>query len=207
MYAHVLQRPGCAQRRPAVVAAKTGELREEAGGRPTRGRPDARLARRERGGEATRRVSPQAREAGPVGDRSPGALRPCRSRIPSGSTEIPAALLILSNPAMAVKWEPHKASRSWPELVPVTAARSRSLCVSCALAAASRKRRSRRPPRSRGFVAELESGGRGASFEAVAAVAEALEVPMAELGRVRRATRRAVEPSRANCDALQPRRA
>lgn len=38
--------------------------------------------------------------------------------------------------------------------------------------------------RSRGFVAELESGRRGASFEAVAAVAEALDVPMAELGRV-----------------------
>lgn len=36
--------------------------------------------------------------------------------------------------------------------------------------------------RSRGFVAELESGRRGASFEAVAAVAEALDVPMAELG-------------------------
>lgn len=38
--------------------------------------------------------------------------------------------------------------------------------------------------RSRGFVAELESGRRGASFEAVAAVAEALDAPMEELGRV-----------------------
>lgn len=38
--------------------------------------------------------------------------------------------------------------------------------------------------RSRGFVAELESGRRGASFEAVAAVAEALDVPMEELGRL-----------------------
>ncbi len=38
--------------------------------------------------------------------------------------------------------------------------------------------------RSRGFVAELEGGRRGASFEAVAAVAEALDVPMEELGRV-----------------------
>lgn len=38
--------------------------------------------------------------------------------------------------------------------------------------------------RSRGFVAELEAGRRGASFEAVAAVAEALEIPMAEFGRV-----------------------
>ena len=38
--------------------------------------------------------------------------------------------------------------------------------------------------RSRGFVAELESGRRGASFEAVAAVAQALDVSMAELGAV-----------------------
>ena len=38
--------------------------------------------------------------------------------------------------------------------------------------------------RSRGFIADLESGRRGASFEAVAAVAEALEIPMAELGSV-----------------------
>jgi transcriptional regulator with XRE-family HTH domain len=38
--------------------------------------------------------------------------------------------------------------------------------------------------RSRGFVADLESGRRGASFEAVAAIAEALEIPMAEVGRV-----------------------
>ena len=38
--------------------------------------------------------------------------------------------------------------------------------------------------RSRGFIADLESGRRGASFEAVAAVAEALEIPMAEVGRV-----------------------
>lgn len=38
--------------------------------------------------------------------------------------------------------------------------------------------------RSRGFVADLESGRRGASFEAVAAVAEALDVSLAELGAV-----------------------
>lgn len=38
--------------------------------------------------------------------------------------------------------------------------------------------------RSRGFIAELEAGRRGASFEGVAAVAEALDVPMEELGRV-----------------------
>ena len=38
--------------------------------------------------------------------------------------------------------------------------------------------------RSRGFVSELESGRRGASFEAVAAVAQALDVPLEEFGRV-----------------------
>ena len=38
--------------------------------------------------------------------------------------------------------------------------------------------------RSRGFVAELESGRRGASFESVAAVAEALDITMEELGSV-----------------------
>ncbi|HEX5145599.1 MAG TPA: helix-turn-helix transcriptional regulator [Conexibacter sp.] len=36
--------------------------------------------------------------------------------------------------------------------------------------------------RSRGFVTDLESGRRGASFEAIAAVAEALDIPLAELG-------------------------
>jgi len=38
--------------------------------------------------------------------------------------------------------------------------------------------------RSRGFVSELESGRRGASFEGVVALAQALDVPMEELGRV-----------------------
>ena len=38
--------------------------------------------------------------------------------------------------------------------------------------------------RSRGFIAELESGRRGASYEAVAAVAQALDVTMEEVGRM-----------------------
>jgi transcriptional regulator with XRE-family HTH domain len=37
--------------------------------------------------------------------------------------------------------------------------------------------------RSRGFVSELESGRRGASFEGVVALAQALDVPLEELGR------------------------
>jgi transcriptional regulator with XRE-family HTH domain len=37
--------------------------------------------------------------------------------------------------------------------------------------------------RSRGFVAELESGRRGASFEGVVALAQALDVSVEELGR------------------------
>jgi transcriptional regulator with XRE-family HTH domain len=86
---------------------------------------------------------------------------------------------------MAVKGEPLKASR--------VAARGMSKHRR-ALAVAVRELRARRgltqeqladaAGRSRGFVAELESGRRGASFEGVAAVAEALDVPMAELGRV-----------------------
>ncbi len=38
--------------------------------------------------------------------------------------------------------------------------------------------------RSRGFVSELESGRRNASFEGVVALAQALEIPLEELGRV-----------------------
>lgn len=38
--------------------------------------------------------------------------------------------------------------------------------------------------RSRNFVAELEGGRRGSSFEGVAAVLHALDVPMEEFGRV-----------------------
>jgi transcriptional regulator with XRE-family HTH domain len=38
--------------------------------------------------------------------------------------------------------------------------------------------------RSRGFVSELESGRRGASYEGVVALAQALDVPMEEVGRV-----------------------
>jgi len=86
---------------------------------------------------------------------------------------------------MAVKREPLKASRV------AIAGKSRHRR---ALAITVRELRARRgltqeqlseaAARSRGFVAELESGRRGASFEAVAAVAEALEIPMAEFGRV-----------------------
>jgi transcriptional regulator with XRE-family HTH domain len=38
--------------------------------------------------------------------------------------------------------------------------------------------------RSRGFISELESGRRNASFEGVVAVAQALDIPVEELGRV-----------------------
>jgi transcriptional regulator with XRE-family HTH domain len=38
--------------------------------------------------------------------------------------------------------------------------------------------------RSRGFISELESGRRNASFEGVVAVAQALDIPLEELGRV-----------------------
>jgi transcriptional regulator with XRE-family HTH domain len=38
--------------------------------------------------------------------------------------------------------------------------------------------------RSRGFVAELESGRRGASFEGVVALAQALDVSVEELGGI-----------------------
>jgi len=86
---------------------------------------------------------------------------------------------------MVVKREPLKASRV------AIAGKSKHRR---ALAIAARELRARRgltqeqlseaARRSRGFVAELESGRRGASFEAVAAVAEALEISMEEFGRV-----------------------
>jgi len=86
---------------------------------------------------------------------------------------------------MAVKREPMKASRV---AIAGKSKHRRALAITVRELRARRgltqEQLSEAAGRSRGFVAELESGRRGASYEAVAAVAEALDVPMEEFGRV-----------------------
>ena len=85
---------------------------------------------------------------------------------------------------MAVKREPHEASRHGSAGLPQATRISDHGPELRARRQMTQEQVSDAAGRSRGFVAELEGGRRGASFEAVAAVAEALDVSMEELGRV-----------------------